>query len=78
MAAHRATWPRREINTEDFSAAVDALGLQSGVDRERIGIIGICGRGGMALNTVAVDKRIKAVVHQHHVRHDPRDVQRLQ
>lgn len=50
-----------EINTEDFSAAVDFLGLQSTVDRERIGIIGICGWGGMALNAVAVDKRVKAV-----------------
>ena len=51
-----------DINTEDFSAAVDCLGLQANVDRERIGIIGICGWGGMALNAAAVDKRIKAVV----------------
>lgn len=51
-----------DINTEDFSAAVDFLGLQGNVDRERIGIIGICGFGGMALNATAVDKRIKAVV----------------
>jgi fermentation-respiration switch protein FrsA (DUF1100 family) len=50
-----------DINTEDFSAAVDFLGLQDIVDRERIGIIGICGWGGMALNATAVDKRIKAV-----------------
>jgi uncharacterized protein len=50
-----------DINTEDFSAAVDFLGLQALVDRERIGIIGICGWGGMALNAAAVDKRIKAV-----------------
>lgn len=50
-----------DINTEDFSAAVDCLGLQPNVDRERIGIIGICGWGGMALNAVAVDKRVKAV-----------------
>lgn len=50
-----------DINTEDFSAAVDFLGLQSSVDRERIGIIGICGWGGFALNATAVDKRIKAV-----------------
>lgn len=50
-----------DINTEDFSAAVDFLGLHPSVDRERIGIIGICGWGGMALNAVAVDKRIKAV-----------------
>jgi hypothetical protein len=51
-----------DINTEDFSAAVDFLGLQSSVDRNRIGIIGICGWGGMALSVTAVDKRIKAVV----------------
>jgi len=51
-----------DINTEDFSAAVDYLGLHSSVNRERIGIIGICGWGGMALNAVAVDKRVKAVV----------------
>ncbi len=50
-----------DINTEDFSAAVDYLGLQSSVNRNRIGIIGICGFGGMALNAVAVDKRVKAV-----------------
>lgn len=51
-----------DINTEDFSAAVDFLGLQPSVDRERIGIIGICGWGGMALNAAAIDKRVKAVV----------------
>lgn len=51
-----------DINTEDFSAAVDFLGLQPNIDRERIGIIGICGWGGMALNAAAIDKRIKAVV----------------
>ena len=51
-----------DINTEDFSAAVDFLGLHPAVDRERIGIIGICGWGGMALNAVAADKRVKAVV----------------
>lgn len=50
-----------DINTEDFSAAVDFLGLQSSVDRNRIGIIGICGWAGMALNATAVDKRVKAV-----------------
>lgn len=50
-----------DINTEDFSAAVDYLGLQSFADRERIGMIGICGWGGMALNAAAVDKRVKAV-----------------
>ncbi|WP_233440874.1 alpha/beta hydrolase [Leptospira biflexa] len=51
-----------DINTEDFSAAVDYLGLLSEVDRDRIGIIGICGFGGMGLNAAAVDKRIRAVV----------------
>ncbi len=51
-----------DINTEDFSAAVDFLGLLPEVDRERIGILGICGWGGMALNAAAVDKRVKAVV----------------
>jgi len=50
-----------DINTEDFSAAVDFLGLQTFVDRNRIGIIGICGFGGMALNATAIDKRVKAV-----------------
>ncbi|WP_164093925.1 alpha/beta hydrolase [Stenotrophomonas maltophilia] len=50
-----------DINTEDFSAAIDFLGLQANVDRERIGILGICGWGGMALNAAAVDKRVKAV-----------------
>ncbi|GLR59311.1 alpha/beta fold hydrolase [Rhizobium indigoferae] len=51
-----------DINTEDFSAAVDFIGLRPDVDRERIGVIGVCGWGGMALNAVAVDKRVKAVV----------------
>lgn len=51
-----------EINSEDFSAAVDFLGLQPNVDRNKIGAIGICGFGGMVLNAAAVDKRIKAVV----------------
>ncbi|WP_253196199.1 alpha/beta hydrolase [Roseovarius sp. PS-C2] len=50
-----------DINTEDFMAAIDFLGLHDAVDRERIGIIGICGFGGMALNAVAADKRVKAV-----------------
>ncbi len=54
--------PSPDINTEDFSAAVDFLGLHPSVDRNRIGIIGICGFGGMGLNAAAVDKRIKAVV----------------
>jgi len=51
-----------EINTEDFSAAVDYLGLHESVDQNKIGVIGICGFGGMSLNAAAVDKRIKAVV----------------
>lgn len=50
-----------EINTEDFSAAIDFLGLLKNVDRDRIGIIGICGFGGFALNATAIDKRVKAV-----------------
>lgn len=51
-----------DINTEDFSAAVDFLSVQEFVDPERIGIIGICGWGGMALNAAAIDTRIKATV----------------
>lgn len=51
-----------DINSEDFMAAVDFIGLQPYVDRERIGAIGICGWGGFALNAVAADKRVKAVV----------------
>jgi fermentation-respiration switch protein FrsA (DUF1100 family) len=50
-----------DINTEDFSAAIDFLGLQKAVDRNKIGIIGICGFGGFALNATAADKRVKAV-----------------
>lgn len=49
-----------DINTEDFMAAVDFLSLNENVDAEKIGIIGICGWGGMALNTAALDTRIKA------------------
>ena len=51
-----------DINTEDFMAAVDFLSLNDKVDPERIGIIGICGWGGMAINTAALDTRIKATV----------------
>ncbi len=51
-----------DINTEDFQAAVDFLSVQENVDPERIGIIGICGWGGMALNAAAIDPRIKATV----------------
>lgn len=50
-----------DINTEDFSAAVDYLGIQKNIDRKKIGIIGICGFGGFALNATAIDKRVKAV-----------------
>lgn len=50
-----------DINTEDFSAAVDYLGLLPFVDRERIGVIGICGFSGMALTAATSDSRIKAV-----------------
>ncbi len=58
--------PRRmaspDINTEDFLAAVDYLSNREDVDAERIGIIGICGWGGMAINAAAIDPRIKATV----------------
>lgn len=58
--------PRRtaspDINTEDFMSAVDFLSKQDNVDAERIGIIGICGWGGIALNAAAADPRIKATV----------------
>ncbi len=51
-----------DINTEDFSAAVDFLSIRDDVDPERIGILGICGWSGMALNAAAIDTRIKATV----------------
>ena len=51
-----------DINTEDFMAAVDFLSVQENVDAQRIGILGICGWGGLALNTAALDTRIKATV----------------
>lgn len=51
-----------DINTEDFQAAVDFLSVQDNVDPEKIGIIGICGWGGMAINAAALDTRIKATV----------------
>ena len=58
--------PRRmaspDINTEDFLAAIDFLSTQENVDPDRIGIIGICGFGGMAVNAAAIDPRIKATV----------------
>lgn len=51
-----------DINTEDFSAAVDFLSVQDNIDSEKIGTIGICGFGGMAINAAAMDTRIKATV----------------
>ena len=51
-----------DINTEDFCAAVDYLLSRDDVDAERVGILGICGWGGMALNAAAIDTRIKATV----------------
>ena len=51
-----------DINTEDFMAAVDFLSVQNNVDSDKIGIIGICGWGGMAINAAALDTRIKATV----------------
>ena len=51
-----------DINTEDFSAAVDFLSLQENVDADRIGILGVCGWGGIALNAASLDPRIKATV----------------
>ena len=51
-----------DINTEDFSAAVDFLATRDFVDPEKVGILGICGWGGMALNAAAMDTRIKATV----------------
>ncbi|MCM1339081.1 MAG: alpha/beta hydrolase [Muribaculaceae bacterium] len=51
-----------DINTEDFMAAVDFLSVQENIDPEKIGILGICGWGGMALNTAALDTRVKATV----------------
>ena len=51
-----------DINTEDFQAAVDFLSVQDNVDADKIGIIGICGWGGLALNAAALDTRIRATV----------------
>ncbi|MBA1434489.1 alpha/beta hydrolase [Bombilactobacillus bombi] len=51
-----------DINTEDFQAAVDFLSVQNNVDPQKVGILGICGWGGMALNAAAIDTRIKATV----------------
>lgn len=59
-------WPRYmaspDINTEDFMAAVDFLSVQENVDADKIGMIGICGWGGIALNAAALDTRVKATV----------------
>ena len=54
--------PSPEINTDDFSAAVDFLSVQDYIDPEKIGIIGVCGWGGIGLNAAAADTRIKASV----------------
>lgn len=51
-----------DINTEDFQATVDFLSVQDSVDSEKIGIIGICGWGGIALNSASIDTRIKATI----------------
>ena len=51
-----------DINTEDFQAAVDFLSVQHNIDSQKIGIIGICGWGGLSINTAALDTRIKATV----------------
>ena len=51
-----------DINTEDFQAAVDFLCVQDNVDPQQIGILGICGWGGLALNAAAIDTRVKATV----------------
>ncbi|MBP1533065.1 MAG: alpha/beta hydrolase [Ruminococcus sp.] len=51
-----------DINTEDFQAAVDFLSVQADVDAERIGILGICGWGGLSINAAAIDTRVKATV----------------
>ena len=55
-------WLKEDIDTEDFMAAVDFLSVQEDVDPDKIGIIGICGWGGMALNAAALDTRIKATI----------------
>ena len=49
-----------DINTEDFSAAIDFLSNQKDVDANKLGILGICGFGGIALNDAAMDTRVKA------------------
>lgn len=51
-----------DINTEDFSAAVDFLCVQENVDADKIGVLGICGFGGLAINAASFDTRIKATV----------------
>ena len=56
-----------DINTEDFMAAVDFLSVREDVDTDKIGIIGICGWGGMALNATALDTRIKSNCSIYHV-----------
>ena len=49
-----------DINTEDFQAAVDFLSVRDDVDKDKIGLLGICGWGGMALNAAALDTRVQA------------------
>lgn len=66
-----------DINTEDFQAAVDFLSVQDNVDPDKIGIIGICGWGGMALNAAAIDTRIKATVASTMYGYDPGKCQRI-
>mgnify|MGYP000276129035 CR=1 FL=1 len=60
-----------EINTEDYSAAIDFLTTQSLVDTDRLGILGICGFGGIALNNASMDTRVKSQRYYNYVRHDP-------
>ena len=65
-----------DINTEDFCAAVDFLSTCEQVDADRIGILGICGWGGMALNAAAIDT-YQGHRHRYDVRHEPCECQRL-
>ncbi len=66
-----------DINTEDFQAAVDFLSVQDNVDADRIGICGICGWGGMAINTAALDTRIKATVASGRISYNKRYFERI-
>lgn len=62
LPAKAAALASPDINTEDFQAAVDYLSLRDDVDPKKIGVIGICSWGGLALNAAALDTRIKATV----------------